>query len=84
MYTTRSGRVVKQPVRYEPVEKVEDDYGSDEYDSDVDDDASDDTGSDCSDQSSCIDPEEVDEHGNLRDLVVDDDEDDESDDDEEA
>lgn len=69
MYTTRSGRVVKQPVRYEPVEKVEDDYGSDEYDSEDEDAASDDTGSDCSDQSSCIDPEEVDEHGNLRDLV---------------
>jgi hypothetical protein len=77
MYTTRSGRVVKQPVRYEPVEKVEDDYASDEYDSDTDGASSDDTGSDCSDQSSCIDPEEVDEHGNLRDLVDDSDEDDE-------
>jgi hypothetical protein len=77
MYTTRSGRVVKQPVRYEPVEKVEDDYASDEYDSDVDGASSDDTGSDCSDQSSCIDPEEVDEHGNLRDLVDDEDEDEE-------
>jgi len=29
---TRSGRVSKPPVRYEPVEKVEDDYASDEYD----------------------------------------------------
>ena len=31
---TRSGRVSKPPVRYEPVEKVEDDYASDEYDED--------------------------------------------------
>lgn len=29
---TRSGRVTKPPVRYEPVERVEDDYASDEYD----------------------------------------------------
>ena len=29
---TRSGRVSKPPVRYEPVEQVEDDYASDEYD----------------------------------------------------
>ena len=36
---TRSGRVSKPPVRYEPVEQVEDDYNDDEYDeaeSDVD------------------------------------------------
>lgn len=31
---TRYGRVVKAPVRYEPVEQVEDDYGSDDYDDD--------------------------------------------------
>lgn len=29
---TRSGRVSKPPVRYEPVEQVEDDYETDEYD----------------------------------------------------
>lgn len=29
---TRSGRVSKPPVRYEPVEQVEDDYNDDEYD----------------------------------------------------
>lgn len=29
---TRSGRVVKAPVRYEPVEQVEDDYAEDDYD----------------------------------------------------
>ena len=30
---TRSGRVSKPPVRYEPVEQVEDDYSAEEYDS---------------------------------------------------
>jgi hypothetical protein len=33
---TRSGRLVKKPERYEPIEKVEDDFSSDEYDSDND------------------------------------------------
>lgn len=31
---TRSGRVSKPPVRYEPVEQVEDDYAPEDYDSD--------------------------------------------------
>ena len=31
---TRYGRSVRAPVRYEPIEKVEDDYGSDDYDED--------------------------------------------------
>jgi hypothetical protein len=30
---TRYGRVSKPPVKYEPVEKVEDDYATDDYDS---------------------------------------------------
>ena len=34
MTTTRSGRLVKKPERYEPIEKVEDDFSSDEYDTD--------------------------------------------------
>jgi hypothetical protein len=29
---TRYGRTVRAPVRYEPVEKVEDDYNTDDYD----------------------------------------------------
>ena len=33
-HRTRSGRVTKPPTRYEPVEKVEDDYEDDEYDED--------------------------------------------------
>ena len=31
---TRSGRVIKQPVRYVPQEVVEDDYAPEDYDSD--------------------------------------------------
>lgn len=31
---TRYGRSVRAPARYEPVEQVEDDYGSDDYDED--------------------------------------------------
>ena len=31
---TRSGRVSKAPVRYEPVEQVEDDYAPEDYDTD--------------------------------------------------
>ena len=31
---TRYGRAVRAPVRYEPIEKVEDDYGPDDYDED--------------------------------------------------
>ena len=37
---TRYGRAVRAPVRYEPIEKVEDDYGSDDYDEDESDVAS--------------------------------------------
>jgi hypothetical protein len=32
--TTRFGRVSKPPIRYEPVEQVEDDYDPDDYDTD--------------------------------------------------
>jgi hypothetical protein len=34
---TRSGRLVKKPDRYVPIEKVEDDYATDEHDTDTDD-----------------------------------------------
>ena len=37
---TRSGRVSKPPVRYEPVEQVEDDYDADDYDTEDPDDVS--------------------------------------------
>ena len=33
---TRSGRTVKKPNRYEPIERCTDDFGSDDYDTDED------------------------------------------------
>jgi hypothetical protein len=71
---TRSGRTVKEPVRYEPVEKVVDDFAEDEYDSDVDLDASDDeaslVGEDSDEEESEDDEEDADENGNLKDFVA--------------
>lgn len=64
---TRSGRASKPPVRYEPVEQVEDDYSDGEYDShessvssrEVDDE---------SDETD--DTEDADDEGNLEGFVV--------------
>lgn len=66
---TRSGRVSKPPVRYEPIEQVEDDYSGDEYDSHEsdtcdDDDVCDDDSDDDSDE------EDADDDGNLDGFVV--------------
>jgi len=64
---TRSGRVTKPPVRYEPVEQVEDDYSDAEYDShesETDDDISDD------DSDEEDDEEDADDDGNLDGFVV--------------
>ena len=63
---TRSGRVSMAPVRYEPVEQVEDDYAADDYDSDE---------SEVSSVASSDDDEEedesdADEDGNLDGFVV--------------
>lgn len=64
---TRSGRVSKPPVRYEPIEQVEDDYDSDDYDSVIgDSDAEDDD--DESEEFS--DEDDADEDGNLDGFVV--------------
>ena len=74
-YVSRSGRVIKAPVLYEPVEKPEDDFKEDEYDEDADAD-----GSDLDEEEEDEDEDEdedADEHGNLKGFVVDDDEDDE-------
>lgn len=64
---TRSGRVSKPPVRYEPVEQVEDDYSEEDYDTDesaIDSVAS----SDASDEED--DEEDADDDGNLDGFVV--------------
>jgi len=57
--TTRSGRVVKKPVLYEPAELCDDDYSDEDSDDDVD-------TSDCDTES------DEDESGNLDNFVVDD------------
>jgi hypothetical protein len=66
--TTRYGRTIKQPVRYEPQEVCTDDYSEDEYD--------DESVSESDDEESDSDSE-ADEHGNLRNFVTYDEEDEE-------
>ena len=66
---TRYGRVSKPPVKYEPIEQVEDDYADDDYDSDVTDDLDDveiETDSDEED----YDEDDADDDGNLDGFVV--------------
>jgi len=65
---TRSGRVSKPPVRYEPVEQVEDDYDVDDYDTEEPE--TDDIESDDSDEEYDDDEEDADEYGNLDGFVV--------------
>lgn len=65
---TRSGRVSKPPVRYEPVEQVEDDYAAEDYDSDESEIKSDEEFTDDSDEED--DEEDADEDGNLDGFVV--------------
>ena len=64
---TRSGRTIKAPVRYEPVEQVEDDYGPDDYDTDDPDESSDDIETDDDEED---DESDADEDGNLDGFVV--------------
>lgn len=66
---TRSGRLVKKPERYTPVEVCEDDYASDEYDSEESSDVSSDVSVDPDDIST---ESDADEHGNLDGFVVED------------
>ena len=70
----RSGRVIRKPVLYQPVETVlEDDYAVDEYDSGLDSDTDIDTDDECvSDDDFEEDDDDADENGNLKDFIVDD------------
>ena len=66
---TRSGRVSKPPVRYEPIEQVEDDYSDEDYDTELPEDSDisdDDTDEDDEDD----DEDDADEDGNLDGFVV--------------
>jgi len=65
---TRSGRVSKAPVRYEPVEQVEDDYATDDYDTDNSDSSEISTIDNSEDEIS--EEEDADEYGNLDGFVV--------------
>ena len=69
---TKSGRLVKPPERYTPIEQVEDDYDTDDYDSDEDEDEDYESSDDEED-------DESDSEGSLKDFVVPDEEDSESD-----
>jgi len=76
-YRTRSGRLIKKPVLYEPKEICEDDYSDDEEPIDSDDEEeSDEEESD--DEESDDEDEDADEKGNLKDFVVEDDSDEEN------
>jgi hypothetical protein len=66
---TRSGRVSKPPVRYEPVEQVEDDYALDDYDSDESVILTDDSFDDDDDEED-EDESDADDDGNLDGFVV--------------
>lgn len=64
---TKSGRVSKPPVRYEPIEQVEDDYATEDYDTDDEDDLDDDNDEDEEDYD---DDDDADEDGNLDGFIV--------------
>lgn len=64
---TRYGRVSKPPVRYEPVEQVEDDYGPDDYDTEDPDESSEDIETESDEED---DESDADEDGNLDGFVV--------------
>ena len=65
--TTRSGRIVKKPERYEPVEQVEDDYAPEDYDSDE---SSDVDSAVSYDESEFSSEDDADDDGNLDGFVV--------------
>lgn len=65
---TRSGRVSKPPVRYEPVEQVEDDYAPDDYDTEDPDDDSVEILTESDDFDD--DEDDADDDGNLDGFVV--------------
>jgi hypothetical protein len=64
---TRYGRVSKPPVRYEPVEQVEDDYAPEDYDTEDPDDSSEDIETESDEED---DESDADEDGNLDGFVV--------------
>lgn len=64
---TKSGRVSKPPVRYEPIEQVEDDYATEDYDTEEEEDIGDDNDED---EEDFDDEDDADEDGNLDGFIV--------------
>ena len=65
MTRTRFGRISKPPTRYEPIEKVEDDYSEDEYDTEDPEDVLEEI-----ETSEDEDDSDADENGNLDGFIV--------------
>lgn len=69
---TRSGRLVKKPQLFEPVEDVTDDWGLDDHDSELDSDIETENEYQSDDESDDDDEDDdADENGNLKGFVVD-------------
>jgi hypothetical protein len=68
-YVSRSGRVIKKPILYEPTERPEDDFNDEDYDEDDDDSDDDDIDEEDDDDD---DDEDADDNGNLKGFVVED------------
>ena len=64
---TRSGRVSKPPVKYEPVEQVEDDYDADDYDTEDPENVSEDIESESDEEEE---ESDADDDGNLDGFVI--------------
>jgi len=64
---TRSGRITKPPVRYEPVEQVEDDYDAEDYDTEDPEDVSEEIETESDEEE---DESDADDDGNLDGFVV--------------
>jgi len=72
---TKSGRLVKKPERYVPVEKVEDDYATDEHDTDTEEEDEDDDDFEADTATGDVitsddDDDDEDSEGSLVDFVV--------------
>ncbi len=73
-YRTRSGRLIKKPVLYEPKELCEDDYSDEEVLTEDEDDIDIEESEDESEDEDS----DADENGNLKDFVVEDESDEEN------
>ena len=75
-YRTRSGRLIKKPILYEPEEFCEDDYSDDEPEEIISDE--DESDEEEEEEEEEEEDEDADENGNLKDFVVEDESDEEN------